>query len=256
MSIGQTLREARERAGLSIEDISASTRIRATVISAIEADDFTRSGGDVYARGHIRSIAAVVGVDGAALIAEYDAAHAEPKPSVSEELEAEVAAARATGARGPSWTTAAAVVLVALIIYGVVQLVSSPQGGGGSTLARPTASPTRSAPATGGPTTSPSPTAPPTSSDVVAQRDSVTVVVDAARRASWIRVTGSSGQTLFEGLLTSGQRKEFTDRSQLSFVIGDAGAVDLTVNGAPVGSPGADGAVVRATFGPHDPASG
>ena len=40
MSIGQALSAARRDAGLSIDDISAKTRLRATVIRAIEADDF------------------------------------------------------------------------------------------------------------------------------------------------------------------------------------------------------------------------
>ena len=60
MSIGQTLHEARERAGLSVDEVSERTRIRATVVRAIEADDFALCGGDVYARGHVRAIAAVV----------------------------------------------------------------------------------------------------------------------------------------------------------------------------------------------------
>ena len=61
MSIGQALSAARRDAGLSIDDISAKTRLRATVIRAIEADDFSPCGGDFYARGHIRTLAALVG---------------------------------------------------------------------------------------------------------------------------------------------------------------------------------------------------
>ncbi len=73
MSIGQTLAAARRDAGLSVDDISAKTRLRATVIRAIEADDFSLCGGDFYARGHIRTLAGLVGIDPAPLLAEYDA---------------------------------------------------------------------------------------------------------------------------------------------------------------------------------------
>lgn len=73
MSIGATLAATRRRAGLTIADVSARTRIRESLILAIEQDDFAGCGGDVYARGHIRAIAEVVGADPRALIAEYDA---------------------------------------------------------------------------------------------------------------------------------------------------------------------------------------
>jgi hypothetical protein len=38
-------------------------------------------------------------------------------------------------------------------------------------------------------------------------------------------------------------------------VIGNAGAVDLRVNGTDLGSPGGSGEVVRLEFGPGDPGS-
>jgi cytoskeleton protein RodZ len=53
LRVGAVLAEARTARGLSVEDVAASTRIRATLVRAIENDDFSRSGGAVYARGHI-----------------------------------------------------------------------------------------------------------------------------------------------------------------------------------------------------------
>lgn len=75
MSIGATLAQARDQAGLTRAEVSARTRIRESLILDIEHDQFASCGGDVYARGHIRAIAAVVGADQAALIEEYDAEH-------------------------------------------------------------------------------------------------------------------------------------------------------------------------------------
>jgi len=253
VSVGQTLREARERTGRSVDEVSQATRIRAAVIRAIEDDNFAPCGGDVYARGHIRSIAAVVGANAEELIAEYDATHHASRVSVSESLEAEVADVRASQRRGPSWAAAAAVVLIALIVYGVVQLVTPPASSGPGIAAPSSSATAPSAPAPVAPAPTPSASSSP---EVIAARESVSVVVDAARRASWIRVTDSAGQTVFEGLLNPGDRQEFSDPTELSFVIGDAGAVDLTVNGESVGAPGADGAVVRVSFGPDDPAAG
>ena len=78
MSIGDTLAEARRQAGLTITQVSQQTRIRESIIRAIEQGDFSACGGDFYARGHIRSIAAAVGVDPVPLIREYDEEHGPP----------------------------------------------------------------------------------------------------------------------------------------------------------------------------------
>ena len=86
MSIGGTLADARHRAGLSVADVSARTRIRQTLIRAIERDDFGACGGDFYARGHVRAIARVVGVDSERLISEYDAARHGGGPTIMDDL--------------------------------------------------------------------------------------------------------------------------------------------------------------------------
>ena len=73
MHIGPALTEARTEAGMTVEDVSERTRIRRTIITDIERDNYTSCGGDFYARGHIRAIAKVVGADPVPLIEEYDA---------------------------------------------------------------------------------------------------------------------------------------------------------------------------------------
>ena len=70
MSIGETLVRARHQAGLSVAQVSEQTRIRPLIIRGIEADDYSTSGGDFYARGNIRDIAEVVGTDPGPLIEE------------------------------------------------------------------------------------------------------------------------------------------------------------------------------------------
>jgi transcriptional regulator with XRE-family HTH domain len=72
VSIGEALADAREQAGLSVLQVSERTRIRPSIIRNIEADDYSKCGGDFYARGDIRSIAEVVGADPMPLIQEYD----------------------------------------------------------------------------------------------------------------------------------------------------------------------------------------
>ncbi len=251
MSIGTTLAAARETAGLSLEDVAAATRIRRTLVMNIENDDYSACGGDFYARGHLRNIAVAVGLDPAPLLAEFDAARPDAAPArATEVFEAETSTWKERRG-GPNWSAAMAAALVLVIAYGLVQAFSG-SGGGGHDVADPGR--TTSAP----PSTS-APVSPTPSGDdsAVAQapRGKVTVAVRATDR-SWVQVTTTSGQELFQGLLQPGQQKTFTDKTRLKLVIGNAGGVELTVNGSAIGAPGRRGQVARVQFTPEDPAAG
>jgi cytoskeleton protein RodZ len=70
MTVGEQLREARNSRGWSVQDVADQVKLRATIVSAIESDDLSLCGGDTYARGHIRAIAAALGLDGDVLVNE------------------------------------------------------------------------------------------------------------------------------------------------------------------------------------------
>ena len=105
--IGDTLAEARQRAGLTVAQVSEQTCIREAVIKGIEGDDYSACGGDFYARANIRSIARVVGADSGPLIAEYDALHrargALSAVSLEELLATSIPAARRRRPACPRW---------------------------------------------------------------------------------------------------------------------------------------------------------
>lgn len=63
MSVGERLREAREAAGLSLEDIATSTRIPTRHLESIEASDFTRLPAPTYTVGFAKNFAGAVGLD-------------------------------------------------------------------------------------------------------------------------------------------------------------------------------------------------
>ncbi len=62
-SIGETLRAARERRGLTIAEASRLTRIAPRFLEALENDDLEALPAPVYARGFLRSYAAALGLD-------------------------------------------------------------------------------------------------------------------------------------------------------------------------------------------------
>lgn len=72
MTVGETLAEARARAGLSVGELGQRTRIRDQIIYAIEHDDFESCGGSLYVRGYVRVMAGAVGLDAASVLREFD----------------------------------------------------------------------------------------------------------------------------------------------------------------------------------------
>jgi cytoskeletal protein RodZ len=128
MTIGETLAKARRDAGLTITQVSERTRIREAIIGGIERDDYSACGGDFYARGHIRSIARVVGADSVPLIAEYDATVRAPQEITAAEALEPTMPIRAVEPRRTNWTAVLAVVMLAALGFLGYRLASSPAG--------------------------------------------------------------------------------------------------------------------------------
>jgi cytoskeletal protein RodZ len=246
VSIGETLATKRREAGLTVTQVSERTRIRQTVIRAIERDDFSMCGGNFYARGHVRNIARVVGLDPEELVREYDAAHGGAPQAVPAAVAFEPERpVRFRERRSPNWSAAMAAALILVLIYGVVHAFDS--GG-------PDHDPLRAGQTSRSVTAKPTPApAPATSAPVaMAHRKEVTVRLD-ARQASWVNVRDNSGRQLFSGLVRAGGTREWSAKKKIRILIGNGGGVKLTVNGKVLGSPGSDGQVLRLSFGPGDP---
>ena len=130
MSIGDSLADARRQAGLTISQVSQQTRIRESIVRAIEQGDFVASGGDFYARGHIRSIAEVVGLDPAPLIIEYDVEHGPLGSLRAADVFGPSTPIKIRERRSPSLSMIVVVVLLAIIGFGAYRLVSHHGGSG------------------------------------------------------------------------------------------------------------------------------
>jgi len=268
MSIGQTLAAARNEAGLSVDDLSAKTRLRATVIRAIEADDFSLCGGDFYARGHVRTLAGLVGIDPAPLLAEYDATIASSDdglaPSQIYETEASGRAITRTAEKhGPKWGIAAVgATLVGIIIFAAVGLAGGPKKKN-TVAAPPVVAATTTPPASvvtpspsaspNTPEITPTPTAPAPTPTTALANDGVHVVMAITTSKCWVAVTASDGQVLYQGVLNPGDTKTFDDPQRISMRLGNAPATDFTVNGVEIGAPQAKSSVTSVSFGPGNP---
>jgi cytoskeletal protein RodZ len=222
VSIGESLAEARRQAGLSVTQVSQQTRIRESIIRDIEQDDFSACGGDFYARGHIRSIASVVGADPAPLISAYDAEHGPPGAIRAADVFEPSTPIKLRGRRrSPSLSLIVAVVLLAIIGFGAYRLVSSDSS---DAKAKAAAAASHRATASAKPSARPTPSPTHTADDVVIQ---LTATEDC-----WVQLTSSSdGTQIYMGVIQAGASMKWTEKKAVDVRLGNPGGVVLTVNG-------------------------
>jgi cytoskeletal protein RodZ len=72
---GRAIAEARAVQGLTLDDLTNATCIRAGILRRMEADDFDACGGDFYARGHLRLVGQALHLDVQSLVDGFDRDH-------------------------------------------------------------------------------------------------------------------------------------------------------------------------------------
>jgi cytoskeleton protein RodZ len=75
---GHLLREAREERGYSQKEVARDLHLTSKVLDALEESNFDIIPSSLFARGYIRSYARHLGLDGQALVAEFDAVYGVP----------------------------------------------------------------------------------------------------------------------------------------------------------------------------------
>ena len=242
MSLGSLITQARKSAGLSIEDLSAATNIRSSLLREIESDSFHNCGGETYARGHIRNIATKLGVDSLIFIAAFEEEQIHAGRSMKDLLVENSVMKQPERARKVSWKVLATISVASLFVVGLAQVVISNTSS--VDIPEPIVSTTES------PTPSPDvPEPTPTEEATVSTGTGVQLIISAERARSWLFVSDAMGRTLFSGQIARGTTKTFNTDVSLNVKVGNAGGVDLTVNGKKVDSIGGDGEVVSVSYG-------
>ncbi len=245
MSLGSLIAKARIDARLSLEDLAAKTNIRISVLSEIEKDNFAHCGGETYARGHIRNIAAVLKADQKEFIRIYDEEQASEVRSMKQLLVETSVMREPQEVRKVSWKVLVMISVISLMVVGVAQIIISNTNTTDVVSAAPavSAQPSESAAPSQSPKTQPS------AQSSFSTGTGVEVTIDASRAKSWLFISDAQGRTLFSGQISRGSAKTFTTDSQLNLKVGNAGGVDLTVNGKKVAAIGVDGEVVSVSYG-------
>jgi len=244
MSLGSLITQARKSAGLSIEDLSAATNVRSSLLREMESDSFGNCGGETYARGHIRNIATKLGVDPLIFIAAFEEEQMQVDRSMQDLLVEKGVMKEPQEARKVSWKVLATISVSSLFVVGLAQIIISNT----SSLDIPEPIATTSESASPTPSASAS-EATPTEEATVSTGTGVELVITATRAKSWLFVSDASGRTLFSGQIARGTTKTFSTDLSLNVKIGNAGGVDLTVNGKSVDPIGVDREVVSVSYG-------
>jgi cytoskeleton protein RodZ len=217
--IGDSLREARTRRGLSSADVQKGIRIRERYLTALEEERWDMLPGEAYTKGFLRTYAEFLGLNGQLYIDEFNSrlrAH-EEEPLVPESL---------APPRRPSSGVLRALVGV-LVVGAAVAGLAAWRLGGSSTPNHPARAPV--APTAAHADAAKAKTHAPPAAAVAAKP--VSAVIRAARGRSWllVRAGGPSGTKLYEGVLEQGTTMRFPVTTQLWVRMGRPWVVDIRV---------------------------
>lgn len=259
--IGEALSSAREEQGRSIEDMARSLRLRSEQVRALEEERFGSFGGDVYARGFLKSYAVELGLDPQPLLDTY-----RREVSGDDELATAalvtpsagglggVKAPRGAPPRWVAWAVAAVAVVVGLGLLGQLTGSRTPE------IASPDAPPSASDDDDGttadgdqgdgddepdGTTSEPPEDEPEPEPEPI---DGVELLL-ALEEDSWLRVS-IDGTVVLEQVVEAGQTLPYSGDEEITVRFGNAGGVRVEMNGQDFGVPGGRGQVEEVTFTP------
>jgi len=230
--IGPELVAARTRLGLTVDQLAERTRIRPHVIESIEVDDFAPCGGDFYARGHLRTLARVLGIDVAPLLTSYDERYADAPINPRRVFEAELATGANGSIRGtrggPNWSVLIAAVMTLVLAWSIARLVmDSPVE-----LTPPPPRLNGSA----GPNNN------------LSLGDPVPVVLTATKGGAHVVVRDGAGDIAYTGDLTFGESHTLKSVIPPVRIQSSDGSLKVAVDGKDRGLLGADGQPAQNTF--------
>ena len=248
--IGLRLRQGREKAGLSIEQVGQQLKLPVAIVQAMERDDWQRLGAPIYVRSYLGSYLRLVGLP--ALLAE-SVVQSEPAPA----LVTLGSGSRVRHALNHSVRNLVYLVMTAVLVIPVVLVARHYQSGGRAevlTLDPETSlvpAPTLAADPLPAPA---SPEAEPATAPVAAppspQADPAPVMASMApfqkaeasapelllrfKGESWIEALDASGTRVERGLVTSGSERRYAPGQVARITLGNADVVEVSFAGESV----------------------
>jgi cytoskeleton protein RodZ len=263
-SPGARLKREREASGLTEQQAAEALNLDPTVIMVLEANDFAALGAPVFAKGHLRRYASMLGLAEDEILGAYERSkqHIE-EPTLVPKARLEMAPVRGKS-RWPWVVGGSAVFVVAALLLAYVSENgfpwSSPAAsdaettadGAAPSLTPAPASPTRppDAMATDAvpPAATSDPATDPAGSPAPVVPGQVTLQLQFAAD-SWVEIFDGSGKAVLYDLGKAGSERTITAAPPLSVTLGNAPAVKIAVNGRAVPQPAGQGMLARFSVG-------
>jgi cytoskeletal protein RodZ len=220
--IGSTLREARVRRKLTLQQVEEDTKIRVKYVQAMENEDFDVIPSPTYVKGFLRTYSEYLGLDPRMILDEYRS-----RFMPSEQIEPfSGSSALGRPRRQRRRSNLAFVAVAALLVLALVWILGRTSGEEGSGTP-PITVVTSTAPSH--PT---SPSAQPTKSAVPHKGARLVVLTE---NACWLEVRRgtATGKVVYIGTLPGGASRSFRDPQALYVRFGDPVGVQVKVNGGP-----------------------
>jgi cytoskeletal protein RodZ len=244
-SVGAYLRQMRESRGVSLEEIARVTRVTASYLHALEADDYDSLPVPVFTRGFIRAYCQALGVSpdeamalfegrgesAAPTTAPVTGAPTAPRPASASRVSTEPAPRN----RGPVLVSFILLVVLGVALFAVTLVLQSGRVAPESPRAGRAPAPPASAPASPG--TAGAPAAP------AAPRLTGYRLVARTVEPTWIRVKTDDGRTVEENI-PAGQTREWFSTGPFTLTVGNAGGIALELNGRALPPLGPSGTVI------------
>jgi cytoskeleton protein RodZ len=237
---GPRLKVERERRGLSAQKAADDMHLDAWVIDALEADNYERIGPAVYAKGHLRNYASLLGLPPDEILAGY-AAVAAPSVAAVAPSTVRLRTTETVPVKLP-WAPVAGCVAAAAIIAGLLWLkpwhsrsavpasVPQPVSAAAAPSPTPSAAPSMDSDQALGVTADapahPAPAAP--ESDAAGSGRARLRLSFSAD--SWVEVSNAAGQRVFAGYGHANTVKSIAGSAPLRVYLKQAGGVQLEIN--------------------------
>jgi hypothetical protein len=262
-TLGAYLRRGRERSGLTVDAVSAGSRIVPRLVEALESDRQDLLPAPVYVRGFIRAYCEQVGADTDEALRLHDE-QAAPDPPLTVR-DPPPSALPLRGARRWGRVAAISALAGAVGVAGIVLLGrrqpdagASRRASGTMTASRSSTAPPpveRATPAPSAPSAlvtapvvpGPPAAAPAASGPAVVER----VLLMRAIDTTWVRVQ-PDGAAPSEEMLSPGSVREWRSPGRFHVTVGNAGGVELELDGRALPALGAPGQVVRDAIVPGE----
>ncbi len=281
MSVGETLRRERLRRKVDLARVSEELKISSRMLEAIEADEYDKLPGGVFAKSFVRQYAAVLGLDEEEVATQFEQAVQSPELTRLAELRRPHTATGLPKLEEPRFSAARsrsalpsliAVVVVMMICSGVYgwwqrsrQLAATRQERPPAAVARraapqpavqsqrrPVQIPPKPATETivahnAGPAAAPPPASQPgmpqplVPDTRISGPGAVHVELVAAEPV-WVSVQ-RDGQSVYQGVLQPNEVRTLVANTEITLRVGNAGGLKILLNGKPIPPTGQEGEV-------------